>query len=294
MNVERYNLPKDYYQSYLKNLAAVDAISIKEIANKYIPVNNLSIIIVGNVKEIAKGLEKYGELKYFDTEGNEVKAPVTKTVDASLSGESIIKKCAELTGASSLVNIKDIEVTGSASVMGQNLGFSQKFILPNNFYQSISFSGMTVQKQTAKNGVYSSVQQGVDQPLQDAEKEELEENAAVIAESYYQTHGGYSFAVKGIEQVDGKDAYAVEVKSPKGTIYTNYYDVTSSLKVKKTVLQDGPGGAKVPVSTYYQDYKTYNGVQIAMKTLIDQGQLKINIINTDVKVNQGLKVEDWK
>ena len=153
---------------------------------------------------------------------------------------------------------------------------------------------MTVQQQTAKNGVYSSVQQGVDQPLQDAEKEELEENAAVIAESYYQTHGGYSFAVKGIEQVDGKDAYAVEVKSPKGTIYTNYYDVTSSLKVKKTVLQDGPGGAKVPVSTYYQDYKTYNGVQIAMKTLIDQGQLKINIINTDVKVNQGLKVEDWK
>ena len=60
------------------------------------------------------------------------------------------------------------------------------------------------------------------------------------------------------------------------------------------MLQDGPGGAKVPVSTYYQDYKTYNGVQIEMKTLIDQGQLKFNIINTDVKVNQGLKVEDWK
>lgn len=294
LNVERYSLPKDYYQSYLKNLAVVDAAKIQQIANKYIPVNNLSIIIVGNVKEIAKGLEKYGELKYFDTEGNEIKAPVTKTVDASLSGESIIKKCAEVTGASSLASIKDMEVIGTASVMGQNLGFSQKFILPNNFYQSISVGAMTVQKQMAKNGVYSSVQQGADQPLKDEDKEELEENAAVIAESYYQTHGGYSFVVKGIEPIDGKDAYAVEVKSPKGTIYTNYYDVKSSLKVKKTVLADGPGGEKVPVSTYYQEYKTYNGVQIPMKTILDQGQFKINIVNTDVKLNQGLKIEDWK
>lgn len=92
LNVARYNLPSDYYQNYLKNLATVDAAKVKAIADKYIPANNLTIVIVGNAKEIAKGLGKYGEIKYYDVEGNPVKAPTEKKVDASVTAESIISK----------------------------------------------------------------------------------------------------------------------------------------------------------------------------------------------------------
>lgn len=294
LNIARYNLPRDYYQSYLKNLAAADAVKVKEMAGKYIPVNNLLIVVVGNLKEVSKGLEKYGELKYFDVDGNEIKAPVEKKIDASVTANSIIKKCAEATGAAALATIKDIEVIGSASVMGQSLSFSQKYVLPDNFYQSISFGAMVVQKQMAKKGVYSVAQQGMEQPLKDEDKEELDEEAALIHEVYYQQHQGYSFTLKGIEQVNGKDAYAVAVKSPKGAEYTNYYSVATALKVKKTTMQDVGNGQKIAISTYYQEYKNYNGVQIPVNMLIDQGQVKINITVTDAKVNQGLKTDDWK
>ena len=66
LDIAVYNLPKDYYQNYLKNLALVDAVKVRAMATKYLPVNNLAIVIVGNAKEIAKGLEKYGEVKYFE------------------------------------------------------------------------------------------------------------------------------------------------------------------------------------------------------------------------------------
>ncbi|MFX9093411.1 hypothetical protein ABTN25_19840, partial [Acinetobacter baumannii] len=68
----------------------------------------------------------------------------------------------------------------------------------------------------------------------------------------------------------------------------------TSLKVKKTSLQDAGNGQKIAVSTYFQEYKNYNGVQIPVKMMVDQGQVKINITATDVKVNQGLKTDDWK
>lgn len=75
LNVSRYNLPKDYYQDYLKKLAAVNGTEVKSMADKYVQPDNLLIVVVGNAKEIAKGLDKYGEVKYVDMYGNSVAAP---------------------------------------------------------------------------------------------------------------------------------------------------------------------------------------------------------------------------
>lgn len=75
LNVARYNLPKDYYRNYLKNLAAVTPQQVQLMARKYVLPENLHIVIVGNAKQIATGLDKYGTLKYYDVYGNPVTAP---------------------------------------------------------------------------------------------------------------------------------------------------------------------------------------------------------------------------
>jgi len=112
LNIARYHLPSDYYQNYLKSLAAVDAAKVKAIADKYIPVNNLTIVVVGNAKEIAKDLAKYGEIKYYDVEGNPVKAPTEKKVDASVTAESIIEKAITVRGGDKLKILKIWRLTG--------------------------------------------------------------------------------------------------------------------------------------------------------------------------------------
>ncbi|MDE3236567.1 MAG: insulinase family protein [Bacteroidota bacterium] len=292
LNIARYHLPENYYQDYLKNLAAVNAEVVKASALKYVPVNHLAIVIVGNAKEIAKGLGKYGEVKYYDKEGNEVKAPESKKADASVTGESIIRKCLEVSGGNALKDVKDVEVNGTVSVMGQSINYSQKYVLPGNFMQTLQMNGMVLQKQMAKSGTYAAMQQGMEQPLKDDDKEELDEEANLIAEAYYLNHPGYTFTVKGIEAVDGKDAYVVEIKSPK-RVFTNYYDVASGLKVKMTQEAEGPQG-KIMAQTFYKAYKTFNGVQLPVKMEVDQGPLKLNLEANDVKVNQGLTTTDWK
>jgi zinc protease len=287
LNVARYNLPRDYYQNYLKNLSAVDAVTVKAMADNYVLPGNMHIIIVGNAKQIAPGLEKYGEVRYFDVYGNPKAAPSAKQVDAGVTAEAILKKAIEAQGGeAAIAAIKDLSMTGTASVMGQSLAFSQQYIPPGGYVQTLSVGGMALSKQLKKNGTYKVTQQGQDVPMEDKDREELDESANLFPEPFM-LKNGYKFAVKGIEQVDGKDAYVVESTSPKGRVVNNYYDLATGLRVKESKTEEGN-----PSSAYIKEYKTYNGVKVPVKLLLEQGALKINFEVTDVKVNQGLKIDD--
>ncbi|MFY7899365.1 MAG: M16 family metallopeptidase, partial [Chitinophagaceae bacterium] len=197
LNVARYNLPKDYYQNYLQNLAAVDVNKVQEVAKKFVQVNNLHIVIVGNAKEIAKGLEKYGTVKYFDVDGNEVSAPVTKTVDASVTGKSILEKAAAAAASTSVMAaFKDLTLAGTASVMGQNLNYTQTYIAPDNYKTEFAMQGMSIMKQLAKAGEYSQVMQGQNIPLDDKDKEEMNTNSHYFTEAYMASKPDFVFTVK--------------------------------------------------------------------------------------------------
>ncbi|MBV9987266.1 MAG: insulinase family protein [Chitinophagaceae bacterium] len=286
LNVARYNLPKDYYQNYLKNLAAVDAAAVKAMADNYVMPGNMHIIIVGNAKQIAPGLEKYGEVRYFDVYGNPKAAPVTKQMGAGVTAESILNKAiAAQGGEAAMAAIKDLSMTGTASVMGQSLGFSQQYIPPSGYVQTLTAGGMVVAKQMKKKDVYKVSQQGQDVPLEDKEREELDEGASLFLEPYL-LKKGYKLTVKGIEQVDGKDAYVLEAVSPKGITVNHYYDLATGLRVKESKTEEGSAS-----TAYIKEYKTYNGVKIPVKMLIEQGPVKIDFNITEVKVNQGLSLD---
>lgn len=174
LNVARYGLPKDYYQNYLKNLSAVDAKLVQTVASKYVLPGNMHIVIVGNAKQIAPGLEKYGEVKYFDVYGNEKAAPTEKKVEAGVTAQAVFSKAIEAQGGEAAISsLKDVTMTGAASVMGQNLDFSAQYVLPSGYLQNLSMGGMSLAKQLAKNGSYSVVQQGMEQTLKEENKEEL-------------------------------------------------------------------------------------------------------------------------
>jgi len=294
LNIARYNLPADYYQNYLKNLASTTPQTVQGMATKYVQPGNMHIVIVGNAKEISKGLEKYGEVKYFNVYGQEVAAPTAKTVDASVTPQSILQKAiTAYGGAQAIAAVKDLSLTGAASVQGMTINVTQKHVLPSAFVQEVSAQGMTFQKKLMKDGKFSLSGQGGNKEADEKDKEEMMEDAMVFPEVYMLNQAGYEFKLNGIEQVEGKDAYAIAVKTPAKREYTNYYDVASGLLVKKTSVQEGPQGS-MPVSSFVGDYKAFNGVQIPTKIVNDLGMMKFEIKFTDVKVNSGLKAEDIK
>jgi zinc protease len=296
LNIARYNLPPDYYQNYLKNLGTVNPQKVQAIATKYVNPKQMHIIVVGNAKQIAPGLEKYGEVKYFDVYGNEVAAPAAgKKVDASVTPQSILEKAAAAVGSPAAVAaVKDVQLTGEASAMGQKFTITQKAILPSSYLFTISMGPMALVKKMVKDGTYTVSQQGQAGEADEEDKEEINEDAAIFTDAYLLKQTGYKFDVAGIEQVEGKDAYVVSVKTVAGREYTNYYDVTSGLKVKTTTQEDAGPMGKVTVQTYYSDYKPFAGVQIPTRVLVDQGQLKIDMNFKEIQVNAGLKPEDIK
>jgi len=287
-------LPADYYQKYLTNLAAVDAQKVQDVAATLLNPAKMHIVIVGNAKQIAKGLEKYGPVKYFDIEGNEVAAPTEVKADASLTPTALMEKAIAAIGSKeALDNVKDVQLKGTANVMGQSLEMKQTIVMPGNSVTTMSMGGMAMMRQAVVNGKYSVSQQGQEAPMTDDLKEGLDESTFLAPEQLYLAKG-YGLKIVGGEKVDGKDAIDVEVTTPSKKVSHRFYDAKTFLLVKTSKSEEVPGQGTMTQQQFYTGYQTVNGVQISSEQLIDMGQMKINVKYTDIKMNQGLKTTDLK
>ena len=294
LSIATNNLPADYYQKYLTNLASVDAQKVKEVAQLYLNPTQMHIVIVGNAKQITKGLEKYGPLKYFDIEGNEIAAPTEVKADASLTPAALMEKAIAAVGTKeALDNVKDVQLKGTANLMGQSLEMIKTIVMPGNSVSTMSMGGMAVIRQALVDGKYSAAQQGQEAPITDDLKETLDESSYLVPEQLYLAKG-YGLKIVGAEKVDGKDAIDVEVTTPSKKVFHRFYDAKSFLLVKTSRSEEVPGRGTATQQQYYTGYRVVNGVQIASEQLMDMGQMKINIKYTDIKINQGLKTSDLK
>lgn len=295
LNVARYKLSQNYYQDYLKNLANVSPQTVHSMANKYILPDKMHIIIVGNAKQIAPGLKKYGEVKYFDMYGNSVAQPTAKRAGASVTAQSILEKAVESIGTPQAISsLKDVEFNGEVTIMDKKINVNQKNILPSAYLFTVSIGDMVLQRKMLKDGKYSITQQGQERQPVAEEKEEIDEEAAFFSDAYLLKQKGNTYSVGGIEKVDGKDAYALQVKTAAGREFTNYYDVATGVKVKSSTVKDAGPAGKITVQSYFTDYKTYNGLQLPTHVVVDLGQFKQDIVFKEIKVNSGLKPEDIK
>ncbi len=65
-DIELYGLPADFYKTYARRMAAVDAAKVGELAKKYMSTENVAIIVVGEAKDIQPELEKIGKVTVYD------------------------------------------------------------------------------------------------------------------------------------------------------------------------------------------------------------------------------------
>src|SRR5262249_38461388 len=74
MPVKYYGLPADYYDNYSDRIAKVDADAVQRVARKYVDLDHLQIVVVGDAKQVRESLAKYGTLEMFDADGKAVEA----------------------------------------------------------------------------------------------------------------------------------------------------------------------------------------------------------------------------
>jgi len=70
---QHFGLPADYWDKYPDRIAAVDAAAVQAAAKKFVDLNHLQWVAVGDRKQIHDALAKYGPVTVVDVAGNEAK-----------------------------------------------------------------------------------------------------------------------------------------------------------------------------------------------------------------------------
>jgi len=69
MVTQYYGLPADYWDKYADHIFAVDAAAVQATAKKYVDLDHMQWVCVGDRKQIADVLKKYGDVTIVDAEG---------------------------------------------------------------------------------------------------------------------------------------------------------------------------------------------------------------------------------
>ncbi|MGQ0827126.1 MAG: M16 family metallopeptidase [Bacteroidota bacterium] len=292
INIERYKLPKDYYTNYLKTLATVTSEDVFAMAQKYIRPENATILIVGDKAEITKKVESFSPTKtveFYDNYGN--KAVEIKVIPKGVTAKTVIDSYVNAIGGKKAISkIKDVSVKMNTKFQGMDVSVITQQKAPNKFSMSFNMGAMVLQKDVF-NGVKGKQtgMQGAKEITGDA-LDELKAQGTMNIETQYQKLG-YKLNLTGIEAVHGKDAYVLEVISPKGKKSMEWYDVASGLKVRSLQTSETPQGPMTQTSDILE-YKEVNGVKFPSVVEIG-GAMAMKLTAESIEVNKGIKDSEF-
>lgn len=286
LNIARYNLPKDYYATYLEKLSKVTPKDIMDMAQKYLLPDRAWIVVVGN-KDIAERLEKFagnGKVKFYDYYGEPIDDGHTLMPDG-VSAESIIEDYLEaIGGRKKLGAVKDMSVTMKAEVQGMTIQAINRKKAPNKMLNTITMSGMTLNQVKCDGEKVEMSAMGQPQPVDEKTAAATKRQARMFPEMFY-AEDGLSLEFKGIESVNGKKAYRVDITG-NGDTSTEYFDMATGLKIRSVNVE-----GEDSIITDYEDYRELsNGIRIPYKTTVS-GAMPFPLVMQVEKaaVNEGLE-----
>ena len=213
--------------------------------------------------------------------------PVTKGTTAN---DVINNYLRAVGGVDKLSGINDLSYTASGTVQGQDIKLSTQYKAPDRLLLLLTVPAMnlTAQKILITENDVALETMGQSAPLDDAMKKDLKEELKPFAEMDYIKNGSTLQLAPMLEEINGNDAYVITVTSATGNVTKEYFDANTGLKLRKEAI-----GGPVPAVSDYSDYKEVNGILFPHIEDINQGTpFKLTV--TDIKVNSGLKNEDFK
>lgn len=196
-------------------------------------------------------------------------------------------------GRAALEKIKDTVITGNLDLI--QFGMSGSVIVsqkePNKLRLDIELMGMVIsQAYDGEVAWGTNPQTGSTEimPEQQVEyfKRESYGNSIFLNPKKF----GISFAVKGKENIEGKDYILLEQTFSDGFQATHYVDPGTYLIYKTKSRGLNQMGAEVDTETYLSDYKKVNGIMVAYgMTSFQDGEEYMTVTITEVKFNTGLE-----
>jgi predicted Zn-dependent peptidase len=288
LNRELYNLPEDYYETYLEKINAVTINDVQDAAIKYFKGDKARIIITGKGIDVLKNLEKNSDYKinYFDKFGNPSEKPeMTLPIPEGVTAASVIDSYFNaIGGADKIAAIKTLAMTYNATIQGTPVVLTTKVAAPNKTTNTISVMGQTMQKQAFNGENGYNEMRGQKKEFDEKEINKSKSNTAPFSDMAYKNG-----LLDRIEPIDGKNAYVIK----SGTTEI-YYDVATGLKLQSVEVLKTPDGKETKVPTIFSDYKEVGGVLFAHKRDQVTPQFTLNFVLQDVKINEGVEDKDFE
>jgi len=295
LNIKQNELPQNFYKTYLEKINAVTAEDVKRVANKYMNVDNMRVVVVGKGSEVLVNLEKLDiPVKYFDKYANQVEKPVfSKPIPEGVNAERVINDYVKSVGGkenlekiNSLMTLADVTIEGMPfqpkSVM--------KSMAPNKSSMEMSIEGMGVvmkQKFDGESGYQE--QQGQRVPMSEKEITAKKAEKGLFPELYLDAS---NIELESITTIDESDVYKVKVTLGDDVSH-RYYATDTNFLVREESTTEAQGQTITSVVDY-SDYNEVEGVMIPFTQKVTAGPQIITMKTSEVKINEGVSEEDFK
>ncbi|MEP2689394.1 M16 family metallopeptidase [Maribacter dokdonensis] len=295
LNVEKENLPKDFYKTFLEKLEKISKEEVEAAAKKYFNVDNARVIVVGKGSEILSNLQnvqfkgkKLPVLAYSKT-ADRVETPNYEvTVPEGVSAQSIIEKyVAAVGGKDKLESVKTFAMMAEAEMQGMKLILNIKKTSNYQLMQDVQMMGNSVSKQVLNGDSGYMVVQGQRKDLDEEEIVTFKGESTPISELRYLK--AKSLSLEGMEMVGDKNAYKVTINEKKSA----FYDVETGLKLQEITTNEMQG-QQISSITNFEDYKEVSGIMFPFKIIQTVGPQSFEFIVSEIKINDGVSPSDFE
>lgn len=287
INIDRYKLPKDYYDNYLMALNAITLEEVNEVAKKYILPYNFHLVIVGDRAAVEKKIMKYDsdeKITFLDPFGKP--AAELKAVPAGVTLQTVLDGyLTALGGKDKIKQVTDVTMKGKLSSQFGALDIQTIYKTPYKKYDVITMGGQVLQKSVFDGTAGKSDGMQGAKPFDAEQLKDAKAEAAIVFELDLDAIG-VKGTLLGIELVDGKDAYKVSYVLPSGKKTFSWYSVKNNLLIKTSSMEKTEQG-NMEVVNQISDYREVKGVLFphTIKTAIG------DVIFESIETNTGVKDE---
>ncbi len=256
LNIARYGLPSDYYNNYLSRLEAVTAEDVMRVANTYMN-GPLTITVVGKAQDVAGKLSAFGEVEYYDADGNETEAPTFLFLPEGVTKDAVLNKFFDaIGGAEAFQNITSFEQEMSLEAPGMPglVGMKTVKNIPDYYLTEQSMQGMTLMKVEYKDGAATRSGMRGNAELEGEELASTAKEAKYVISQLEWLENPDAVTFDGQTLVNGKDVYQITEGEQ-----THYFDVATGLLYMSVGTAEGPEG-DITVTTVYKEWQEVNGL----------------------------------
>ena len=288
-NTKTQNLPPNFYNNLLKNMQKVTIEDISNVSKKYFDPSSIRVVVTGKGSDILTPLENITfngqklKVLYYDKYGNPTERPeFSKPLLEGITAKSVMDGYVEaIGGRTKLEGVMTKATISEASMQGMTIQVSNRQTAKKQMRVEVSMMGNVMQKMVINASKGYNEMQGQKMELKGKEFENALKDAALFPELEIDPD---QISLKGIVDVDGKEAYEIQWWENK----TIFYAVDDFLKIKMVETMEMQGQIQSS-ATSFGNYKTLEGISFPHSIQQNMGPQKVDFQVKSIILNEPME-----